>query len=673
MNENLYKKIIYKCIIGLSLLSPMYLSAYACQDEGNSLIINEIKIKKSDLRYGYENLNCRNIREVFNGYSRANCSDKLPIHEEVSKDIIIKKGVICKLEKNLSHFTISVDINNTVFDGQDGSDEPYYNSLRDKFYYLYTFSKDGKYIPSEPMKKITIYNNSPEKRLDLNKILADVSWIDAKNLNIPENDNKVFSLRDAINIKVKKEFEDFIKISRTGTNINIDFESIDYKFTISRADISNPTEIKKITFDNKEYDINQEYEIDFLADYRKFYNLDEHKKGRIVGNICIKSVSFDSADDGSSVKEFDIKLGYCSVKKANIELVFDAHKDLFDEHDLNISCHGKSIQLDNIKYIGKSIKLDAVLSDDSHFTFNKDNKNKRVRKKKLTLDEQQGKLELYSTSKDVRILFLCQASELDSNGETFSGKIDTYNIDTDLNLSLPNGETVPCGKVKNISMDKNEDINRFIESIEGKNIKECKRGKRKGEISALCTEESDIKLLLAYVPFSKSQFLGKIDDDDPIVHIKKIEKFLYDIRNNPNIASRYGDMYIKSTQKSASSFRGKSKYFKNRPAPDTKYNNIQSSITDYSYTLYNAPGDIALLHFSRLRKQEIRNLYCDNSPFPKKTIIFNFRNKISLGISCPNVKLFNIYNNKKVSASELSKKLRQAKEEVINFLIEEKK
>jgi len=626
------------------------LFGYECSDSGEELTVNEVTIKKTDNRYGYKDLSCKSIDRVFDGYGKDKEIESSKIKN--NKDLIIADRKIFSLKKEKDRLTIAVDIAN-INSAPKSKDDGYFGSIKNRHYYLLTFDKDGKYVVNEKAKEIEIINTTGDT-ITLSDIFESTTWFKGAKI-VNKQEHLIITLLDSIDEEQKDTLKDYIKILKDKNKIVLSKKEANFLFKKPKEEVLDPLDLKNITFDNQENNFSKSYRIGSIEEFTKFTKLEENKEGHIKENLlCIDSVDFED-------KTFVVQTEYCKVYENSIRVNPKEYSDKFEEKNLIVSYNDKNISWDDIKHTSKTIDINLTITEDTPFTFNKDNSENRERTKTIKLSASDISLDLYPTFTEQQVVFECNLKEIDTSGNQFREKIIS-NKDTKTKLTLPNGKKVICGEELDISLDKKQSIKEFIEDIKG--FGGCKGDKRDGKTVSVCSS-GNMSLLLAYVPFSKNQFFKRLKT--PRRDISRIEEFLENLlvainRNTPKEDEKR--LFVKNTSNLAKPMK---QQFKESFVIGNMYSNIRGSITKQIERVFDTKGNISLFYFSYLDKNEIRNMFCE-SKFDNRAVIFNFNENINNSKLCSKVKVIDIADDQQIGGIALTNKLNESKQEVIDYL-----
>ena len=636
-----------KLFLILSLL-PLYLLGYECSDKKKVLILDGITIQKSDKKYGYE-LSCKSIERVYDGYAKDKEIETVKINN--GTDLIISDRKIFSLKKVPNRLTISVALNSIQpnFSHKHQKDG-YFCPIKNEFYYLLTFDKNGNYIVSESEKKVQVINNLQEK-IELSRVFKNIDWYKGNNV-VPKDKNVSLVLTNIINTEQKDELKNYIKITLADNAIILSKKESYFSFVLPKEKVIDPLDLKSLVFDGEENNFSINNPINSISEFQKFQKLDNNKKNHIKGKLCIDSVSFEE-----KYNKFNIQTKYCRVKESSISISAAAYQNDFDKKSVEGFYEGKSIDLNVIKHLSPNPKIKLILNDNENFSFNEDNKVLREHNKTINLV---GPItvKLYPTFTKELVPFECRTEEIDTSGNQFKEKKSSF-VNTKEKIILPNSKEITCGDKIEVRLDKNSSIESFITNVKG--FGKCKKGLRSYKIASICSK-SDINLLLAYVPFSKSQFIQKLEK--PRGDLLIIEEFFVKLKKE-SILKKYGNrLFVKNTNSFGKIFNS---YFDKSFKADVKYPNIKTNINNTIEKVFNTNGNVGVLYFSYLDRNEITNLFC-KSNFDNKAILFNFNVDMDASSFCNKVKVINMSNNNKIGRVELEKKLNDSITEVVEYL-----
>ncbi len=634
-------------IVLVLFLIPFYLFGYECVNGEESIKVNNIVIPNTDERYGYKDLDCESIYVVYGNYAKNKASKQYDLND--SDGMIISTIGLFDLKKESNVTTLLVDIEKfkSIPKEYKLNKDVYQDDITKKVYYPLSFNNAGEYIVNEKRKTVEIKNDL-DMKVDLNTLFKNTKWFKNDKKNIEPNDSFTVTLLDKIDISQKDDLKRYIKVEQKKNIIVLSKHDLKYKFlppkikTIDEDMI--PTEL---IFDRKEYQYNEENKISSIDEFKKFNNLGDHKEGHLTGistKLTIDEIKFKD-------NLYIVSIKYSEVYKNKLHINAGKYQKDFDQKNMSINYKGLTKDIRNITHIDKKLKMELVLADETPFTFNKDNKNKQIRTSEVTfVKDKEQKINIYPTYEYKTIKFVCEMQEFDTNGGKFREKKKTGK-DTRSKLTLDDNTTITCGESKKIKFDKKDNINDFIAKTKG--FGNCKFDGQ----NALCLDNR-LKLFIAYVPYSHSQFIVNTKDSE--ISMKKIERFLKKIKQKNK-----QKLYVKNTDNPAYQF---SEYFDESYKDSKNYNDVD--IRNNVDTLFDVEGDINILYFSKLTKPELKHHFC-KSKFNNKVVVFNFYEDMgdfTCGENKHRLKIIDIADNLPISDSDLEKKLNDSIDEIQKFI-----
>jgi len=221
----------------------------------------------------------------------------------------------------------------------------------------------------------------------------------------------------------------------------------------------------------------------------------------------------------------------------------------------------------------------------------------------------------YSKIKEINIL--CEGREFESFGGGFSGKVDKYD-DTKTNLQIEQSN-IKCGSKEKFNI---YNLNNYLKKAISNN-KEFPNPKCEYINNEIKCLSSNLKLLLAYLPYSSNYFISRAGGDQN--NIENIYRNIERNLRNFNESEKYNRLLVKTTKKEANALK-KDKYLPEDipiDIADTEDASFDETIDESIRKLFKYKGDIALIYFSKLKKNDIYNSFCKSS-FNNKVVLINF-------------------------------------------------